>query len=111
MNNLIFIFTENSQHSDENTELLLNTKQSEKSTKKEKQNKKNEEKRDDREKSSKSEKKDDFDEILKEFEKTNYLCSFDGCQKSTKLIKLVCEFCKKWFCLEHGEFIIIPTSE
>lgn len=70
----------------------------------EKQNKKSEEKQENQEKLIKNE-KDDFDEIVKEFEKTNSMCSFDGCKKSTKLIKLVCEFCKKWFCLEHGKFL------
>ncbi|XP_058791832.1 DNA-binding protein SMUBP-2-like [Phymastichus coffea] len=50
----------------------------------------------------KPEEKDDFDKIVKEFQKSNSICSFEGCKKSTKLIKLICQFCKKWYCLEHG---------
>ncbi|XP_011498018.1 PREDICTED: DNA-binding protein SMUBP-2-like [Ceratosolen solmsi marchali] len=53
-------------------------------------------------KSNEHKKMDDFDKIIDEFKKSNSICSFNGCKKSTNLIKLVCEFCKKWFCLEHG---------
>lgn len=56
-----------------------------------------------KEKSSKTEEADDFDRVIQEFTQSNSICSFTGCKKSTKLIKLVCEFCKKWFCLEHGK--------
>ena len=52
-------------------------------------------------------KKDDFDAILAEFSKTNYVCSFESCKISTKLVHLSCEFCKQWFCLQHGNFIKI----
>lgn len=50
---------------------------------------------------------DEFDKIVKEFQKSNSVCSFGGCKKSTKLIKLICEFCKKWYCFEHGKTINI----
>lgn len=53
--------------------------------------------------SSKTDESDEFDKVIQEFAQSNAVCSFSGCKKSTKLIKLICEFCKKWFCLEHGK--------
>ncbi|XP_023248162.1 DNA-binding protein SMUBP-2 [Copidosoma floridanum] len=47
-------------------------------------------------------KEDNFDKIVQEFAKSNSTCSYQGCKKSTKLIQLICQFCKKWYCLEHG---------
>lgn len=59
-----------------------------------------------KEKSSKSDESDEFEKVIQEFAQSNSVCSFTGCKKSTKLIKLICEFCKKWFCLEHGKILI-----
>ncbi|NP_001155054.1 immunoglobulin mu binding protein 2 [Nasonia vitripennis] len=62
----------------------------------------NKEEREDKSNENAAKENDNFDKIVQEFNKSNSLCSFDGCKKSTKLIKLICEFCKKWYCLEHG---------
>lgn len=50
-------------------------------------------------------KEDEFDNVLAEFSKSNYVCAFESCKVSTKLIHLACEFCSKWYCLQHGQFI------
>ena len=45
----------------------------------------------------------EFNKLVEKFAKSNFICCFEGCKKSTKLIKCDCQFCKKWFCLEHGK--------
>lgn len=48
------------------------------------------------------EKDEDFNAIIEEFSKANYICAFEDCKSSTQIIYSNCEFCKNRFCLQHG---------
>lgn len=45
---------------------------------------------------------DDFNDIIAAVTSNDYICALKGCQKSTRLIHISCEFCKSIFCLQHG---------